>query len=646
MLDRSEDLIEEIEQRVLEQGFLSKAEIVVAWQLDEDTYERIKQAILQRGRLDSGRRRSGGFQAKRERGPLPAGVQSSLLLEQWEETVTQRLTELLTHKDLEELLGGLSYTVRESRRLETGENRRGSKAELAAALVIQHGQDLLAVPGIREVIARACKAEFPRRWHPGKASAVEFVARIGFPSRLAGLPRDESPPDYEYLESRYNLPQLLDFQREVHAELTQVIRSGKRAIVSLPTGAGKTRVAVEAIRDWLTEVYDPQRKLKFGDDVLWLAHTEELCEQAYACFKQVWGASANVSPLFLARFWGDYLNDFRLHRATLRRVLDSPSVLISTPQRVVNLLRNTEPDARAVVNILRETLGLLLVDEAHRAGAPSYRYILEELVPRARDVSVVGLTATPFRMVYEPDQEAGTKQLKAVFGKLIEPAKTVGGGDDLRGVLVQRKVLAEPLFVDVETRATLRVPDVPEGDDVTIEQLEHFDEVLATHADTSVRRLRILESIIEIARDPANSILYFGPRVRDAECMAYLLRERKIPAAVVSAKTRDETRRALIERFRRNELRVLCNCEVLTTGFDAPKVTHIVMARPTISQVLYEQMVGRGLRGPKFGGTATCTILDCIDEFRGKKKPELGYTRFRDVWKRRRQSASLRSAAN
>jgi superfamily II DNA or RNA helicase len=156
-----------------------------------------------------------------------------------------------------------------------------------------------------------------------------------------------------------------------------------------------------------------------------------------------------------------------------------------------------------------------------------------------------------------------------------------------------------------------------------------------------VRGIEVIakEQCWERSQDARRFILYFGPRVRDAECMAYLLRERKIPAAVVSGSTRDETRRALIDRFRRNELRVLCNCEVLTTGFDAPRVTHIVMARPTMSHVLYEQMVGRGLRGPKFGGTETCTILDCIDELTGRAKPQLGYTRFREVWKRRRRTA-------
>src|SRR5690606_2008490 len=99
-----------------------------------------------------------------------------------------------------------------------------------------------------------------------------------------------------------------------------------------------------------------------------------------------------------------------------------------------------------------------------------------------------------------------------------------------------------------------------------------------------------------------NAILYFGPTVSDAECMAFLLRAEGIRAAVVSGETRSVTRRTVIQEFKQRKIRVLCNCEVLTTGFDAPLVTHVVMARPTVSRVLYEQMVGRALRGPKFGG--------------------------------------------
>src|SRR5262249_5201850 len=119
--------------------------------------------------------------------------------------------------------------------------------------------------------------------------------------------------------------------------------------------------------------------------------------------------------------------------------------------------------------------------------------------------------------------------------------------------------------------------------------------------------------------------------VRDAECMAFLLRREGIAAAVISGQTRDVTRRQVVTEFKAKRIRVLCNCEVLTTGFDAPQVTHIIVARPTVSRVLYEQILGRGLRGREFGGTETCTILDCKDNFKGERPP-LGYESFRRVW--------------
>ena len=144
----------------------------------------------------------------------------------------------------------------------------------------------------------------------------------------------------------------------------------------------------------------------------------------------------------------------------------------------------------------------------------------------------------------------------------------------------------------------------------------------------------MLRYLLPVCAEPDTRVIYFGPTVLDAECMAFLLRQQGVPSAYVSGNTREVTRRQVIEDFRAGAIKVLCNCEVLTTGFDAPQVTHVVMARPTVSQVLYEQMVGRGLRGPLFGGTETCVIVDCEDNYRAER-PQLGYLRFREVWKPR-----------
>ena len=90
-------------------------------------------------------------------------------------------------------------------------------------------------------------------------------------------------------------------------------------------------------------------------------------------------------------------------------------------------------------------------------------------------------------------------------------------------------------------------------------------------------------------------------------------------------------RRGVIEDFRSGKIEFLCNFGVLTTGFDAPKTECIAIARPTTSEVLYEQIVGRGLRGPEFGGTETCLVMDFADNIKRLGRP-LSYLRFKHPW--------------
>ena len=80
--------------------------------------------------------------------------------------------------------------------------------------------------------------------------------------------------------------------------------------------------------------------------------------------------------------------------------------------------------------------------------------------------------------------------------------------------------------------------------------------------------------------------------------MAALLRRRGVSAAAVTANTDKGARRHYVEQFRDGRLRVLTNFNVLAAGFDAPKVRALYIARPTYVPNAYQQMVGRGLRGP------------------------------------------------
>jgi len=624
----------EIARAVLDTGALTKEEILEAWGLGEEEYRELQQALTAFPEIEPGPPGTGGFEARRRRGRFPeeSAAGPILLRADWEARAVDRLAELLQHAELEELLGHLLYTLRQARKESEGVDRRGTKRELATALALQHGVDLFGDPRVREAVERATGVPAPRRWHPGKPAAGEFVAQAGFPPELAGVPAPEAPPDVEYLEGRFRLRPLQPFQREVQRGVLETLQEpiGRRCLVALPTGGGKTRVAVESIAWWMFDRYDRERDLADRATVLWLAHTEELCEQACACFRQVWESREDVVPSTLIRFWGAHTSDLLAHRHTLEQSLRRPGVLVTTPHRLVNLLEGRAQGSAAVLADLIAALGLVVIDEAHRAAAPSYRRILESLAPPDRPVSVVGLTATPFRMEYlGDDPEEGTRELKEIFHRLVEPVRTLG--ESPRITLQEMGVLARPVFETIRTPTTIRLPDPPASPLLSEQELERLDRILAIRTDNTPRRLAVLQRLLPLVGDPANSVLYFGPSVRDAECMAFLLRQAGAPAAVLSGVTRDVTRRQVVNDFKQGELRVLCNCEVLTTGFDAPRVTHVVMARPTVSRVLYEQIVGRGLRGPRFGGTETCVVIDCEDNFRGDRPP-LGYEAFRRVW--------------
>lgn len=618
---------------ILSRGELSKDDIKALWGLDEDAYAELKRDLSGEKLIGAGSRRSGGFTARFKRRPaaVDEGVPTqAIVATEWERATTQRLDSLLSHAELEELLGELVYTIRRARVQLTGVDRRGTKTELAAALVTQHGIDLFLKPEIRSLVARKLKVDCPGRWHPGKGAAVRFVAATGFPEELTGIPAEETPPDFEYLEGRLDLKALQPFQIEVQRKLLAVLRGvAGRAIVTLPTGAGKTRVAVDSLRDWLTGRWQ-ERQDGIGNTVLWLAHTEELCEQAYACFREVWLASSNVSPLLLFRFWGSYTRDLVEHQEALANAAQRPTVLISTPHRLVNLIEGRVQGAADVLQALKATTGVVLIDEAHRAAAPSYRTILKEFQHSALSPGVIGLTATPFRQEYSPvDPSAGTRELRELFHQIIEPNETLG--DNPRARLEAEGFLARPEWSEIKTATLLMAPEIPDVENITDEDIEKIDYALKIRADNPSRRLQIIEHVAGICSKAHAQVIYFGPSVLDAECMAFLLRQRGISAAFVSGETRDVTRRKIIGDFKANRVQVLCNCEVLTTGFDAPRVTHVVMARPTVSQVLYEQMIGRGLRGPRFGGTETCEIIDLEDKYRSER-PKLGYQQFRAFW--------------
>jgi superfamily II DNA or RNA helicase len=461
-----------------------------------------------------------------------------------------------------------------------------------------------------------------RPWHAGKAWPTHFVRTLGLPLVFAGMAGDPTEPDELEVEPFRPLPALEDFQDELRRQLLDVLadRPGQnRGILTLPTGAGKTRTAVEALIEWC-------RSTSSRHGILWIAQSEELCEQAVQAFREVWidqghRPGAIREMLSINRLWG-----------AGRIVPSAPGIVVASIQKLHAIVRGEdEPDAtderKQELELMASEIGTVLVDEAHRMLAPSYSEVLRFLgidVTRggASEVPMIGLTATPYRTIDEETRRLATR----FHGRLLAPG---GLGEDPIASLRQRRVLARPVHKIISyTGTTHSIDDDPEYREYYNRFSDFHPDLLRKLGQERPRNQQILRVLTEL---PSTwPTLLFACSVEHAKAMTVLLRRRGRTAATVSGETRPATRRFLIEEFRAGRLSVLCNYGVLTTGFDAPCVRALVIARPTASAVLYEQMIGRGMRGPRFGGTEECLVIDLADNIRFGG--QMAFSRYRDYW--------------
>lgn len=442
----------------------------------------------------------------------------------------------------------------------------------------------------------------PPRWNT--ADARTFVASIGFPDEFAASPESRREAE-EFISGPIELPPLHDFQDEVLDGIRALVASGttrRRAVVSLPTGGGKTRVTVEAAVLLILKLEGERRS------VVWVAQTDELCEQAVQAFRQVWlNLGAQKTDLRIVRLWGGNPNP-------PIQVPDKPIVVVASIQTLNSRMGSASLE-------WLQNPGIVVVDECHHAITPSYTNLLRWLdaeAPRPGASSkdeppILGLSATPFRMDDEESQRLARR-----FDNRWFPA----GQEQLHVRLRSQGVLSNVNQEALKSEAELIENEVAQLSALTDWEGLDFENILeAINQRLAMDEQRNQLLVERIQQASERSILFFANSVSHAEEMSARLHLAGIPAAAVSGDTPRSARRYFLDRFQRGEIRVLCNHSVLTTGFDAPKTDMVLIARQVFSPVRYMQMVGRGLRGEKNGGTERCrivTVLDNLRQFEGK----------------------------
>lgn len=254
---------------------------------------------------------------------------------------------------------------------------------------------------------------------------------------------------------------------------------------------------------------------------------------------------------------------------------------------------------RRLDRFAQDEFDTVIVDEAHHAAARTYRKILSHFRPRL----TLGFTATPNR---------GDKvRLDDVFSKIIFSR-------DLRWG-IQNGYLCDILCKRVNIGYDLSAVHTRLGDYAPGELAEAMEGT----ADAVAQAYR---------EEAEGATLIFAVNVAQAEETAA-----RIPGAVVvTGETKD--RAGIIRRFTDGEIPCLVNCMVFTEGTDIPRVETVILARPTQSDALYTQMVGRGLR--LYPGKERLILIDCVGTT-GKASlctaPSLLGINLDDVPERRRQ---------
>jgi superfamily II DNA or RNA helicase len=390
-------------------------------------------------------------------------------------------------------------------------------------------------------------------------------------------------------------------------------------LLVLPTGAGKTFTAVRFLC---------RNPLSDGYKVLWLAHTHHLLEQALDSFgKRSDGASLEVGHIRepRERLRARVVSGTDGH-SRISAVSQHDDVVIATLQTAARAYREGHAQFRSFLESANGKL-LVVFDEAHHAPAPSYTEFLLALRREIPGMKLMGLTATP--MYNDAKREGWLTRLfpqKILFQ--VSAARLIAQGILAKPIAIPCNTRFEPKFDEAQFqrwRATHQ--DVPEG---IVSQLasnqERNDAICRTYVD---RRVEFGKTIIFADRWYQCEYLCRKLEENGVRAGAMYSQVEQGPGSVEERNRRSRDANALVlKAFHDGELDVLINVRMLTEGTDVPSVQTVFLTRQTTSPILLRQMVGRALRGPKFGGTATANIVLFMDQWR----EAIQWAEFDDFW--------------
>lgn len=228
----------------------------------------------------------------------------------------------------------------------------------------------------------------------------------------------------------------------------------------------------------------------------------------------------------------------------------------------------------------------IVIDEAHHAVSPVLKRVIQYFTPDF----LIGLTAT--------DQRPDKKKLETIFGS-YKTSLTLEEA-------MKKKIIARANVYRIETNIDLSHVRIT-GKEYVNADLEKSIRITSRN-DLIAKVLKEYFTNGSLAKSQG---LVFCVNTDHTKEMAKVLNEYGISAKAYSS--RESQTDKIMHDFKEKKIRFLCTCSMISEGWDYPELKILVMARPTLSRVLYLQQIGRGLR--KTSTKENVFVIDVVDEY-------------------------------
>lgn len=332
-----------------------------------------------------------------------------------------------------------------------------------------------------------------------------------------------------------------DHQKRYYQALLERSDKAVRGIVCIPTGGGKTRLAV---------TYAINCVLERGKKVLWLAQSMELLNQAYDTF-------------------ADLIDNYEWMRDNAVRIHSNAARAdtMNTGHRLVLVSFQSLYNHKSWREIIGDNT-VVFIDEAHHIAAETYYNLLREFV---EDKTAIGLTATPVRRTWE-----GREKLSDFF-----PEKNFNVNVTMYEMYMKH-ILVPPVFdtidfyMDPNSEEEIGVRRLTSSEDYNLEILKRYKLNKDKYGKTV---------IFAIDKEHVNAL--------------YELFNSEYPGNVFKVYSGDPARKSNFDAFKRSTNGILINVNIMSEGVDIPDIKTVFLTRPLESQVAVTQMIGRALRVSK-----------------------------------------------